>query len=296
MLIGYMLSIISSLFFTIYILPRKISKQKPIYYTMFVGLGYSIISIIMYIGNQLVGNSKEVIYHPILLVSAFAGFSWMLGQLLLVTAIDKIGLSRSNQWKNLQGPIGSILILIFFQESISTNLVFLFSAIAMIFVSAMLFTIKRDDEVIIDKKGIIYAIVSALFFGTNAWLRKYVTAEGFVYAQQLYGSIAVFITALIYIVIKDRNGKELLNLKDKNNYLAIVGGSIYYFASYFFVLAYNYIQGSIAFTIVQLNAVWTVLVGILVFKEMNFKKNWLRISAGIIVAIIGVVMLLFAQK
>ena len=114
MFLGYMFPIISSLFFTIYILPRKFSKQKPIYYTMFVGLGFSIVSIIMYIGNQMLGSSKEALWHPILLVSAFAGFSWMLGQLLLVTAIDKIGLSRSNQWKNLQGPIGSILILIFF--------------------------------------------------------------------------------------------------------------------------------------------------------------------------------------
>lgn len=45
------------------------------------------------------------------------------------------------------------------------------------------------------------------------------------------------------------------------------------FASFFSTLAYKYIPGSIAFTIVQLNAVWTVLVGILIFKEIDFKKN-----------------------
>jgi len=68
------------------------------------------------------------------------------------------------------------------------------------------------------------------------------------------------------------------------------------FASFFSTLAYKYILDSIAFTIVQLNAVWTVLVGILIFKEIDFKKNWARILTGIVFAITGVIMLLFAQK
>ena len=41
---------------------------------------------------------------------------------------------------------------------------------------------------------------------------------------------------------------------------------------------------------------WTVLVGILIFKETEFKKHWQRIIAGIILAIIGVIMLLITQK
>lgn len=32
MILGYVLSIVSSFFHTLYIIPRKISKQKPIYY------------------------------------------------------------------------------------------------------------------------------------------------------------------------------------------------------------------------------------------------------------------------
>jgi len=168
-----------------------------------MGLGYTIISIFMDIGNEIFGRTTEALYNPMLLLSFFAGFLWMIGQLLFINSIDKIGMSRSNQWKNLQGPIGSILILIFFQEAISTNLIFLLLAISIIFLSAMLFTIKKDNKTEINKRGILYAAISAIFFGTNALLRKYVTNAGFIYMQQVYSSIAVFLTALVYILIKD---------------------------------------------------------------------------------------------
>ena len=160
----------------------------------------------------------------------------------------------------------------------------------------MLFTIKKDNKSIVDKKRIIYAILSALFFGTNALIQKYATNNGLVYSQQVYFAGMVFISALVYLIIKEKNISILKQIKEKDNILGMIGGIVYFFASFFSTLAYKHIPGSIAFTIVQLNAVWTVLVGILVFKEIEFKKHWQRIIAGIVLAIIGVIMLLIAQK
>ncbi len=294
---GYLFAIISSLFFTFYVVPKKISKQTPEKYSLFMGLGFFIISIIMYIINKiLVYNPQETLLNPILLLSGLGGILWLIGSIFFLTAIDKIGLSRSNQWKNLQGPIGAILILIFLSEFMQTKVIFIVLAILFILISAMLFTVKNQDEKVIDKKGIIYAILSALFFGINALIQKYATNHGLVYSQQVYFSGLVFLSALIYIFIKEKNIKVLSDINRKDNVLGIVGGCIYFFASFFSTLAYQYIPGSIAFTIVQLNAVWTVLVGILIFKEVNFKENWKRILLGIFLAVMGVMMLLLAQN
>ncbi len=294
---GYLFAIISSLFFTFYVVPKKISKQTPTKYSLFMGLGFFIISIIMYIINKvLIYNPQETILNPILILSGIGGILWLVGSIFFLTAIDKIGLSRSNQWKNLQGPIGAILTLVFLSEFTQTKVIYIILAIIFILVSAMLFTIKNKGEKNVDKKGIIYAILSALFFGTNALIQKYATNNGLVYSQQVYFSGLVFISAFVYLLVKERNIKFLGDIKSKDNILGIVGGFIYFFASFFSTLAYKYIPGSIAFTIVQLNAVWTVLVGIIIFKEINFKKNCPRIILGILLAIIGVIMLLFAQN
>ena len=221
---------------------------------------------------------------------------WLLGSAFFLTAIDKIGLSRSNQWKNLQGPIGAILTLTFLSEFMQIKVIYIILAIISILMSAMLFTIRNSKEKIVDKKGIIYAIVSALFFGTNALIQKYATNNGLIYSQQVYFSGLVFISSIIYLLLTEKNISVLKNINKKDNILGIIGGCTYFFASLFSTLAYKYIPGSIAFTIVQLNAVWTVLVGIIIFKEIDFKKHWLRIILGILLAIIGVIMLLLAQN
>lgn len=297
MAIGYVFALISSIFFTGYVIPKKISKQTPIKYSLFMGLGFFIISIIMFVINKIiVDNAKETLLSPVLILSGLGGVLWLIGSILFLTAIDKIGLSRSNQWKNLQGPIGALLTLTFLSEFLETKVVYIVLAIISILISAMLFTVKNEEEKIVDKKGIIYAILSALFFGINALIQKYATNHGLVYAQQVYFSGLVFISALIYIAIKDKSIKILKNIKRKDNLLGILGGIIYYFASFFSTLAYKYIPGSIAFTIVQLNAVWTVIVGVLIFKEINFRQNWKRIITGIVFAVIGVAMLLLAQN
>ena len=122
---GYLFAIVSSLFFTAYVVPKKLSKQTPIKYSMFMGLGFFIVSLIMFCLNKtLYYNPKETLLNPILLLSGFGGALWLLGSVFFLTAIDKIGLSRSNQWKNLQGPIGAILTLIFLSEFMQIRIIY----------------------------------------------------------------------------------------------------------------------------------------------------------------------------
>ena len=147
-----------------------------------------------------------------------------------------------------------------------------------------------------DKKGIFYALISALFYGVNALMRKYTSDANLIYEQQLYSAVFMLLTCLIYIICKDKSLKKLGRFATKDNFLALLAGIVYYFATYFFITAYKYIQGSIAYTIVQLNTIFTIFFGICVFKELEFKKNWLRISLGVLLAVVGLVVLMIAQK
>ena len=42
--LGYIFAVISSVFSSIYVVPKKLSKQKPVSYAMIMGLGYLIAS------------------------------------------------------------------------------------------------------------------------------------------------------------------------------------------------------------------------------------------------------------
>ena len=295
-MIGYLLAILSSLFFGIYIIPKKIVKLDTKYYLFYMSLGFVSISLIAYLISLLAGNNNETLFHPILILVCLRGISWFVASNLFLISIDKIGMSRSTQYKNLKGPFGVLLTLIFLSEFKVTNVSLVLIAALLTFLSALLFTIKKDDNKKIDKCGIIYACIASLFLSVNALIQKYVTNCGFVYMQQLYQSITIMVVSYIYILLKDKNIKKLQDICLKNKILSILGGVLYYFATYFNTLSYKTLPASIAFTIINMSGLWTILIGILIFKEINFKKNYKRIMLGIILLVISIVALLFGKN
>lgn len=295
-MIGYLLAILSSLFFGIYIIPKKLVKTDTKYYLFYMSLGFVFISLIAYFSTLFTGNNHEMLFHPVLLLVCLRGISWFIASNLFLISIDKIGMSRSTQYKNLKGPLGVLLTLIFLSEFKVTNVMLVLLAAILTFLSAVLFTIKKDNKKEIDKSGIVYACIASLFLGVNALIQKYVTNCGFIYTQQLYQSITIMITSFIYVLMKDKSITNLQSLTLRNKLLAFIGGLLYYFATYFNTLAYKYLPASIAFTIINMSGVWTVLIGILLFKEIDFKKNYKRILFGIFLSIIAIFILLIGKN
>lgn len=294
-MIGYLLAILSSLFFGIYIIPKKLVKLETKYYLFYMSLGFVSISLIAYFISILTGNNSEPLFHPVLILVILRGVSWFIASNLFLISIDKIGMSRSTQYKNLKGPLGVLLTLIFLAEFKVTNVFLVLLAALLTFISALLFTIKKDNTNKVDKFGIIYACIASLFLGINALIQKYVTNCGFIYTQQLYQSITIMIASYVYIIIKDKNIKKLSSINFKNIMLAFIGGLLYYFATYFNTLAYKYLPASIAFTIVNMSGIWSVLIGILIFKEIDIKKNYKRIMLGMLFSVIAIIALVFGK-
>lgn len=292
---GYLLAILSSLFFGIYIIPKKMVKLETKYYLFYMSLGFVSISLIAYFISILTGNNSEPLFHPVLILVILRGISWFIASNLFLISIDKIGMSRSTQYKNLKGPLGVLLTLIFLSEFKVTNVFLVLLAALLTFISALLFTIKKDNTNKVDKSGIIYACIASLFLGMNALIQKYVTNCGFIYTQQLYQSITIMIVSYIYILMKDKSVKKLRSVSFKNIILAFIGGLLYYFATYFNTLAYKYLPASIAFTIVNMSGIWSVLIGILIFKEIDIKKNYKRIMLGMLFSVIAIIALVFGK-
>lgn len=48
-IIGYLLAITTSIFFSIYVIPKKLVKEKTMYYTVFLTFGFFVTSAVLYI-------------------------------------------------------------------------------------------------------------------------------------------------------------------------------------------------------------------------------------------------------
>ena len=292
---GYLLAFVSSIFFSLYVIPRKLSSDiSPLLFSLLTGTGFFISSVVLFLFKPLLGF--EEVLNIQLLWSVLAGIIWAVGFVLFVKSIDIVGLARSNQWKNLQGPIGVILSLIILSEYATINPLFAVLAGIAIFLSANAFNVASSkEEAKSNLSGIYLATASGLAFGIVTVINKHVTTEVGVYLQQIVWSASITLSILIYLAIQKNMLSKIKTLDKKNVFLGLIAGLLYLGASFFMLQSYNYLPASIAFTIIQLSAVWTVAVGIFFFKEIDSKLFYKRILLGFILTIVGIALLVLAK-
>ena len=295
MILGVLFAVIVSVLFAVYAVPRKFSKQNAVLYIMWVGIAYFagsfvVCSVVWGFGFQ----EQEDLLSPWHLLTALRGIVWVCGGVSFNIAIDKIGLTKFNQWKNFQGPIGTLLMLFFLDEVAGTKIIWLLSGMTAMFISAMLFTINYNtDRKKSNFHGILLALFAAVCFGVTAFINKIITNQGFIYSQLLYHSLSVVISAALIYIIQTRKPKDILHFSSKN-WLPVISGVMFLIATILSIFSYTLIAGGVSWSITQLNAVWTILIGIFIFKEVSFKKHWLRIMAGFVFAIVAIFLLLKA--
>lgn len=292
-MLGYIFAVISSLFYSLYVVPRKLSKLSPVIFSFLMSVGFSISSIVLFLLQPLIQFHETPSF--VLLWSLLAGMIWATSFVLFVTSIDLIGLSRSNQWKNLQGPVNVVLSLLLLGEINKTNPLFVIFAAITIFLSALFFTTTSDTKKQINIKGIYLALLSALGFGSVATIQKYVTSYVGVYSQQLVWSLSIAISLFIYILIQ-KKFYDIFNGAKRDKILSLSAGFLYQGASLFQLFSFKYLVASISFTIIQMNALWTIMIGIFVFKEINLKKYSHKVITGLIFTIVGIFLLVLARK
>lgn len=291
-IIGYLFATITSLFFSMYVIPKKVIKEKTLYYTAFLTLGFLLTASTFCLFFTTQNFHNEPLSILLITLLLLRGFLWFLSVSIYAIAIEKIGISRATQYQNLKSPFGILLNLLFLQEFLITNLSTLLFSTTLTFISALLLSIPNTSNKKIDKLGIFYAIFSALLLATTNFLQKFITNQGIVYFQPILTAISSFLFACLAILLKDKNFKSAISIPKKHKLLALFGGTIFYFATFFQTLAYQKLPASIVTIIVQLSAIWSILIGIIIFKEIQWKQHWKRICLGIIMTILAILILL----
>ena len=282
---------LSSIFLSLYVVPKKFSKTEPLVFTFFMGIGYFITSIVFILIYIIFSTLNEPIFSVYSFLSLLDGLLWVVASICYLKAIDLLGITRASTFKNLQGPISAILFLFVLEEFKSLNVWFVFLALLFIFLSQVLFNTNKEKTKL-NLKGIFLGVIASLFFALNALIRKICSLNGLIFTEQIYASLLICIATFSLLIIKNKVNKQVLF--NKKNYLGILSGVFYFFASLFMVLSYSYISGTITSTITKLSGLFSVLIGIVFFKEINFKKNWLRILLGSFSILIAVILLLFS--
>jgi uncharacterized membrane protein len=186
-------------------------------------------------------------------------------------------------------------MMTFLAEFLTTKVFLILLAIVFLTLAAMLFSTREKNNAPVDKLGIVYALIAAVFYGISSYLSKCLTNAGTLFAQQIYKSLFVLLTAAAFVLLKDKSFKLNAPKTKKEFVLPLLGGVLFFGNSSFYLLAYCHMEGSIVMMLHQLNAVWLFLLGVFVFKEIDFKQHWLRLIIGLVLSVFGLLSLILAK-
>ena len=147
---GIIFACLSALFFGLYYGARKFSTLAPLPFTTLIGASFFVFATLIYGGRELTGNGEDIT-DPRLAVAVLTGLFWTAAMVMLMKSIDLIGVTRANQWKNLQGPIGIGLSLLILRESATVSAGPAVLAGLCIFGSAWLFNVRKATDKATDR-------------------------------------------------------------------------------------------------------------------------------------------------
>lgn len=285
----YLFAVLSSLFSSLYVVPRKHTNSPAPVYIFWMGIGFFCGSLLMFMRSlsRWIQETRDI-----WLLWAVA--EWVLragGSILFALSIDISWLTKSNQRKNLQWPIAVVFSLIILREyeSVQVHRVLLWALC--IFLSALCFNACRSSlDVPSSHRWTLYAIAAWTIFGLLTVVNKHVTTHYGIYNQQLIWSASIILSVLIYLSSQQKIS-TILSVQKKEKLLGIWWWLLYSLASLTMLIAYQTIPASIAFTIIQLNAVWTISMGILLYREIQVRGNRVLILFGYGLAVCAIIVL-----
>ncbi len=260
-------------------------------------IGIALVSMIIAIISMvfhLPGDVPNIEFEPWnMVLCILAGVIWSLGNIFILSAISKIGISRTFPLVNLVVVGAFISGIIFLGELRSVDfviMVMLVLAIASVLIGSVFTTratSKEEKEIKDVRGGLIAAALSAVFFGfynvpVLASLRSETWSP---YMAVFFLSIGTLLGAVIFGFIWLRKKFFIIwrRAVKKWHLFAVSGGMIWGVGQVCAIIGMTYVGVSIGAPMIQgvvivVGAVW----GLLVFKELKDIPQKVRRKAGYI--------------
>jgi glucose uptake protein GlcU len=288
-ILGFILGIVSAVFFAFYMVPQKVLKLSTTTYLWWVGLGMLGTSLLPWIavGCPHRGDWRQ---H---LLAMLCGMVWAVGTMCFSAGIHRIGLALATPFKNTTGVFGTLVGLYFLQEWKTTNPWLCLAGSMLVVLSALLIGAAGNGDV--PKRanllGIVGALGAALCYASYiAVLKGVVEAVGYWEFAPWMG-IGITATAGLGVLLRPGGLHDARTVTARQGMIALLGGVSWILALYALVISMHLVDLSVAWALAQLNTIPAVILGIAVFREVRFRANWLKITAGLLAATVGTVLL-----
>jgi len=280
-LIGFVYALTAAIIWGVYLVPFK-KMKADIYYSQFL----------MCLGIFISTFLISIFFNFPLSLSIFgliSGIMWTFGNLSALLAINEIGISRAFPiWISNTLIMFAWGVVLFRELTNLVNIFFGLLGVLLIFTGCILVgtTKKEKEKSTTTKKGILFALIAAVIFGSGFVPLKLSGISGEEFFFQM--AIGIMITSTLIFIMRMKIPKDLQMTK------GLLTGFLWTIANLFAIYATLLLGLSRGGPITQIAGLIGALWGLFYFKEFKKKKQIIQIIISSIIVVTGTILLSLA--
>ncbi|MHB9133599.1 MAG: GRP family sugar transporter [Armatimonadota bacterium] len=293
LIIGFILGILSAVFFALYMVPQKLARVDHTTFLWTMGMGVLITAFVPYALHGFPAHSTLQEKG----LAIMCGVIWGIGTLSLAASIQRIGLALATPIKNTTGVLGTLVGLVFLGEWKTTDPWFCLAGSMLIVLSAVVIgtTGKAEIPRRSTLAGIGLALVSACCYASYLYpLKLVVTSVGY-WEFAPWMAAGIMVTATGAVLLRRGGVSQLCSYPLRAYGLSLLGGASWTIALFCLIISMTMVDLSVAWSLAQLNTLPAVFLGIMLFHEVDFRSQWGKVIMGLIAAAAGTILLGMAK-
>jgi glucose uptake protein GlcU len=292
--LGFIFGLLSAVFFALYMVPQKITRVNTTAYIWVMSLGV----LAGAVGCWAVAGFPSFGTWGSRIDGLLCGVGWALGTTFFSAAIRRIGLSLATPIKNTTAVLGTLVGLVVLQEWRTTDPQLSALGSLLIVAAAILIGYTGDADVPLKQtwKGILYALAAALAYASYLVPLKRALATIGYWAFTPWMALGITVTATVVLLAQPGGLRSLNAWSLRSHSLSLLGGLAWVTAFLCLAASINLSGLAIAWPLSNLNTLPAVALGLLVFREVDMRKQWPKLLIGLGAALVGTVLLGMARS
>ncbi len=291
--LGFVLGILSAVFFALYMVPQKFIKVDNTTFLWAMGIGVLICALVPY---AIMGCPHRATL-PMLGAAVTCGVVWCLGTLAFAAGIQRVGLALATPMKNTTGVLGTLVGLVAFAEWRTTSPVWCLLGSVLIVCAAIVIGVsgKAETPRRATLAGMGFALLAACCYASYLYpLKRTVAAIGY-WEFAPWMAVGIVIMASIAVLARPGGLRDFRRCPLRDFAISALGGVSWTIALFCLIGSMALVGLSVAWSLAQLNTVPAVALGIVFFHEVPVRTHWPKLALGLLAATVGTILLGISQ-
>jgi len=291
---GVAFGLVTAFFIGLFMVPRQYAKSDNPTFLLGLMAGATVGTFVYWL---VAGMPFEWSWAA--LFSLVPGANWAAGSYAYASGTGRIGLAKATGIKNTQVVVTTLGGFLIFNEGATTEPLLATIGSALVVATAVYLSRVEHSRNAVPRaslKGYLMPIVASVLYGLNGLFMKTLIIWKVPLPQANLGiGIGALLGGAAIYAAKGKRFADLGRWPKRDHIYALVGGLIWAAALITMLLSIEHAGLAVAWSLMNLSVVVSVIYGVVVLKEIDLRSRWGHVAIGLLLACLGVVALYYSK-